>query len=116
MVKPEACKFFHWIAYKTKVTKLPLFGGNRERSLKNANGATGVFPFVLSRAAVLLHTVEILLTIANPRLHANTPRCLTVSPQTLNNGFEPVNNFTASETVIFPVFRLFSLATERKMG
>jgi hypothetical protein len=74
------------------------------------------FSQFLSSAAVLLHTAETLLTIADPRSHANPLHCLTALPQTLNRGFEPVNNFAASDTAISPVFRSAAHKKGEKRG
>jgi hypothetical protein len=116
MMKSEACRYFRLTAYKLKAAKLPLPEGNRKRGQKTRPVSQAFFPFVLSSTAVLLNTVETLLTTADPHSYANTSRCLTVLPQTLNRGFEPVNNFAASEAVIFSVFCPAAHKKDEKRG
>jgi hypothetical protein len=84
--------------------------------MKNPIESAGVFCSDAGQKASVFNTAEKLLNTAVPRVHSDTSRCLTAGIYTLNNGFAPVNNFVASEVMLFFVFRLFSGAEMQKTG
>jgi hypothetical protein len=67
----------------------------------------GIFSFASHPKVYVFNTVEKLLNTANPRVHSDTSRCLTMGVYALNNGFAPFNSFPKAEVACFPVFRFF---------
>ncbi|MDR2969252.1 MAG: hypothetical protein LBV32_06565 [Tannerellaceae bacterium] len=82
--------------------------------MKNSTGSAGVFSSDAGKKVCVFNTAEKLLNTAAPRVHSDTPCCLTAEVYTLNNGFALFNNLATSEIAAFSRFRFFSGAEMQK--